>query len=108
MQVSEKVVKVMAGEQISPAELEKMLQLAAKTSLRGMNRRYHHWLFRVDGNQLQDMQRTDMVTFGAGNEQVLEEHDVCDGEGCHECGWVGEVSVRISDSTAAALDARRF
>lgn len=105
MQISRKVLRVLQEEQISPTELYRMLDELAFTSIRGCNRRYFQWLFQIVGNQLQDMQRMDLVEIGRGRDRMLEDHDACDGEGCRECGWVGQVSRAIEDTTATAMHA---
>lgn len=107
MQISGKVLKVLQAEKISADELYRMLEEVAFTSLRGCNRRYFQWLFKVDGNQLQDMQRVDVVEVGRGKDRMLEEHEACNGEGCRSCGWVGSISRAIQDTTATAMHAAR-
>lgn len=107
MQISSKVLRVLQAEKISADELYKMLEEVAFTSLRGCNRRYFQWLFKVNGDLLQDMQRLDVVEVGRGRERMLEEHEACDGEGCHECGWIGSVSRAFEDTTATAMHAAR-
>lgn len=103
MQISGKVLRVLQAEKISPDELYKMLDDVAFTSIRGSNRRYDQWLFLVEGNVLKDMQRAEVVQVGRGPNRMLEEHEACDGEGCIECGWVGQVSRAIVDTTAAMM-----
>lgn len=105
MQISGKVLRVLKAENISPDELYRMLDDVAFTSIRGCNRRYFQWLFTVKNNVLQDMQRADVVEVGRGPNRMLEEHEPCNGEGCHDCGWVGQVYRAINDSTAAAMQA---
>lgn len=107
MQISTKVLRVLQAEKISADELHQMLEAVAFTSIRGCNRRYFQWLFRLDGNQLQDMQRLELVEIGRGRDRMLEEHDACDGEGCRTCGWVGSVSRAIEDTTATVMHAAR-
>jgi len=103
MQLTDKVKRVLAGEKISPEELDYMLAQAAITSMRECNRRYYAWLFRVEDNVLLDMQRVDLVEVGHGPTAMLEEHDACNGAGCRACGWVGSISRAISDATARNL-----
>lgn len=105
VQISNKVLRVLQAENISPDELQRMLDELAFTSIRGCNRRYFQWLFRMshDGTMLQDMQRMDVVEIGKGQNRMLEEHDACGGEGCRICGWVGQVSRAITDTTAVAM-----
>ena len=103
MKISDKVLRVLKAEQISADELYRMMDELAFTSIRGCNRRYFQWLFRLDGDVLQDMQRLDLVEIGKGQNRMLEEHEPCDGEGCHECGWAGIVSRAVDDVTATAM-----
>jgi hypothetical protein len=105
MQISAKALRVLTAEQISAEELYRMLDEAAFTSVRGCNRRYFQWLFVVRDNVLRDMQLLEVVEVGKGKDRMLEEHDACNGEGCRECGWIGQVSRAIADTTAAAMHA---
>lgn len=109
MKISDKVLKVLVAEKISPDELYYMLTKAAFTSVRGCNLRYFQWGFTRSGDVLLDMQRMEMVEVGGGVGKGLhrmeEEHEVCNGEGCRECGWVGSVLRVVNDATAAAMDA---
>jgi hypothetical protein len=105
MQISPKALRVLQAERISPEELMHMLNDAAFTSVRGCNLRYFQWLFVKRGDVLQDMQRFELVEIGKGPNRMLEDHDDCDGEGCAECGWAGQVSRAIVDSTATAMNA---
>src|ERR1035438_3461923 len=47
------VQRVMQGEGISPDELMEMLRKSAITSLRGFNRRYYDWLFKIQGRSVE-------------------------------------------------------
>lgn len=105
MQISPKVLRVLQAEKISSDELFHMLDAVAFTSIRGCNRRYFQWLFRIKDNILLDMQRLDLTEIGRGDNRMLEDHEACDGLGCHDCGWVGQVSRAVQDSTAAAMHA---
>jgi hypothetical protein len=104
MQISAKVLRVLEAEKISADELYRMLDDVAFTSIRGCNRRYFQWLFVVKDNRLEDMQQLDLVEIGRGSTRMLEEHDDCEGEGCKACGWAGQVSRAIEDTTARALN----
>ena len=103
MQINQKVLRVLQAEQISADELYKMLDEVAFTSIRGCNRRYFQWLFLVEDDVIQDMQRADLVEIGKGPHRMLEEHDECDGEGCRGCGWIGEISRAVTDATSESL-----
>jgi hypothetical protein len=104
MQISAKVLRVLEAEQISADELYRILDEVAFTSIRGCNRRYSQWLFVIKDDVLLDMQYFDLVEIGRGSTRMLEEHDDCDGEGCKACGWAGQVSRAIEDTTASALN----
>lgn len=97
IQVSERVLWVLRYEKISEEELAKMLRLAVNTRVRGFNKRYCHWIFKVNGDHLEEMQWVDLLEVGKGKTKMLEEHDSCNGEGCHTCGWSGQVARWITD-----------
>jgi hypothetical protein len=100
MELSEKVRRVMEGESISEEELAFMLDSAAITRLSGCNRRYHHWLMKVkDDVYVEDMIFASVIELGVGEQKVLEDHEPCNGRGCHECGWRGEIIRYISDKS---------
>jgi hypothetical protein len=88
MQLSDAVQQVLKAEGITPQELEEMLSRAAITSLRGANRRFHHWLFRVEDDRVYDM-------FGHVKEMDSVKrwatHPDCNGQGCKDCLWSGVV-----------------
>lgn len=103
MKISSKVARVIKAENISPEELSYMLEHSSISSLRdGCNRRYFHWLLKVDKGNLLDMQHEQIVEVGEGESRMLEDHDACHGEGCLECGWVGKVGRWISDKKIPA------
>jgi hypothetical protein len=106
MRISNKVLKVLQAEKISPDELMTMLREAAFTSLRGCNLRYFQWLFVRKADVLLDMQRADLMEIGRGQNRMLEEHDQCDGEGCRDCGWAGEISRAVNDATLTNVGGR--
>lgn len=89
MRVSTKVTTILQAENINGDELNHMLKHAAITSLRGFNRRFHHWLFKVQGSALVDMQYAEVVEVGSGDVRVMEDHEDCKGKGCRTCGWSG-------------------
>lgn len=104
MKLSSKVLRIMKQEQISAEELAYMLRHAAITRVRDCNCRYFHWLFLVKDDQLEDMQRIDVVKVGEGDSHMLEEHAGCQGMGCKGCGWVGQISRAVKDGTAIRLE----
>lgn len=98
LRLSEQVVRVCRGEGISQTELEYMVERAAMTSARGHNRRYFNWLFKVTPFPPDKVKVTSMVTAGAlvAHEDVMfEEHEACKGEGCKDCGWLGEIARHV-------------
>ena len=106
MQISDKVMRVLKAESISAEELFRMLDEVAFTSIRGCNRRYFQWLFLVQNNVLKEMQRLDLTEVGRGPNRMLEEHEECEGAGCRACGWVGQVSRAVHDTTADLTNSR--
>ena len=88
------VQRVMQGEGISPDELMEMLRKSAITSLRGFNRRYYDWLFKIQGRSVEIMQAAEMREVGRGKDHMVEECERCAGRGCKQCGWVGQISRR--------------
>jgi hypothetical protein len=94
MNVSEKVKTVCVVEGISEAELRTMVQLSSP--LRGddrANHRFHTWAFFIDKDtqQVTNMCRFGHTSVGHGRSPQLEECEHCQGEGCKDCGWRGEV-----------------
>jgi hypothetical protein len=101
MKLSEKVLRVLRGEKISEAELREMLQDAVITSVRGFNMRYFHWLFRMQGDNLEAMEYADLPSVGKGVTKMLEDHESCRGQGCRGCGWSGQIARWITDKPLA-------
>ena len=88
-------------------ELAYMVEHAAIYSgSQDCNRRYFDWLFNVQGSRLLDMRRASLATIGRGSATAYEEHDLCNGQGCKACGWVGEIIRRVHDTSAQRLDRR--
>src|ERR1035441_10535513 len=101
MELSDQVLRVLSFERISEGKLAEMLKRAAITRLRGFNRRYFHWIFKTEGDVLVAMQHVEIIEIGNGNTRMLEDHDACDGAGCHGCGWIGQVGRWGSDRQVA-------
>jgi hypothetical protein len=97
VQLSKRVLAILATEKIAEEELCLMLDSAAITSVRGFNRRYFHWLFKVSGDVLVDMQHEKHLETGKGDTVMFEDHDACDGAGCKACGWIGQVKRWVKD-----------
>ena len=97
-QLSPKVRAVMSAECIGEEEMQHMLSHSAISSITGGNRRFHHWLFLVNGLQAQDMVRVEFSTVGEDRGEGFTE-DVCfdcelnEIRGCQACGWRGILHV---------------
>jgi len=91
--LSDQVKRVIKAEAVSVEELIHMVKLSAPFTGEGMNRRYHQWVFKVDGYLVEKMMLHDLRTVGAtkGDGWIEEEHEGCLGEGCRDCGWTGMV-----------------
>lgn len=108
MKLSEKVLRIMEVESIKPEELCFMVEHAAITSVRGFNRRYFHWLFNMKGDSLLDMQHFHLLETGHGTTKMLEDHEVCAGKGCRECGWAGVVARWVTDKEVPTMSPLRI
>jgi hypothetical protein len=95
--LTDQVRRVLGEEGISERVLAEMLDKAAITSMRGFNRRYYQWLFKIEGGTVVEMQRAGVVEVGRGTSKMSEEHDPCAGRGCPGCGWTGFIKRWISD-----------
>lgn len=92
--VETRVQRILRTEGISQTELDDIAARSAINSKEeGFNRKYHQWLLLVIDGQVRDMERTDVTEVGKdrGKGFVFDEHEVCDGQGCKDCGWRGEV-----------------
>lgn len=106
MQISGRVMKILKAEGISTEELYHMVEHAAMCSIRGCSRRYYQWVFWLGNDSLKDMQHAEPLTVGEGEARMMETHEGCGGDGCRECGWIGEFSRGIQDGTAESLEGR--
>lgn len=90
---SKQVSRVICAESISVGELATMIDRAAITSAyRGFNRRYNHWLFLVKYRYVERMALADALQEVSKSESyTIKTHDLCQGFGCKDCGWIGEV-----------------
>lgn len=80
---------------------EMLRQAAIVTNERG-NRRYHDWLFQVDGSTVVSMQHfnyTKLRIPSQTNLAVYQPCAECEGSGCAACGHVGEVHVIYGNGT---------
>jgi hypothetical protein len=97
--MSVNIKQVQSEEGISDEELNEMVRAAAPVTHENGNRRFHHWLFKVEGDILISMCRWDMVHRDLSHQRkgsdeflVTEECALCDGDGCKQCGWVGFIT----------------
>jgi hypothetical protein len=78
-----------------------MVERSARVSHALGNRRFHQWVFEVDGRIVQRMSRIDApvavptqgVPLKDGEFYVHEECVSCFGGGCSICHWSGEVQL---------------
>jgi hypothetical protein len=49
-----------------------MVDEAAITRLRGFNRRYFHWLFKIQRDSVEEMQHVDLLKVGHGETMMME------------------------------------
>jgi hypothetical protein len=103
MNFSAKVQKVMDSEHISPTEMQEMLSKAAITSLLGYSRRYHHWLFKFEGDTVTDMVGDEVSIVGRGGLRMQEDCEACGSKGCKECNWHGFIYRRCIDHDVKAF-----
>lgn len=103
MKLTTQVLTVLQEEHISPEEFGMMLNRLAVIRGPGYNRRFHHWVFLIEGETVVSMQRLLPLEVGEGDSSVREDHDECEGRGCKACGWSGYVLRKVSDATARAL-----
>lgn len=89
MRLADKILRIMQAERISEQELAHMVEHAAITTQDGFNRLYHHWVFKIDGEKVLNMEKAEPTVIGDGSHHAYEEHDVCRGTGCSTCGWKG-------------------
>lgn len=88
----ERLARVLKEEGISPEQFEEMVKHASvySKSDRG-NRRYHNWVLDIQDGVCQSMSKLQIVQIGNGKTPMYEDCSQCDGDGCHFCGWIGEV-----------------
>lgn len=72
---------------------------AITSSYEGANRRYHQWVFLVQGDTVVSMRnvetgrRSGSMQAGPGEFLVYEEHEACGGGGCEACEYEGNIPV---------------
>lgn len=95
--LSPRVKTIFKAEGVSETEGAEMVRRSALYQQGKATRRFHHWWFKVTGTPesrvCEDAGLVDLTTVGAyrGHGYMEEEHDLCLGAGCHECGWNGTV-----------------
>lgn len=90
MHLSEQVKAVMLAEDITPQTLEEMVSRAALTTQRGANRRYYHW-FMVYNAEEDKLEKLFQHLDCHAHLSRWVKHQACEGRGCPECLWSGEV-----------------
>ena len=91
---SPKVQHVLTGSGISADEFDQMVDKSALSSaVTGFNRKFHQWLFKVEGQDVLNMRLGHQPSIGQPRGQgfIFEECSGCGGTGCIHCGWYGEV-----------------
>jgi hypothetical protein len=91
--IAQKIITMAAQSGISLEELTIMVERAAITRLHGMNRRYHDWLFLVQGQDVLEMRHLDIPEVGLdiGEGHLIKSCVPCTGTGCVHCGGWGQV-----------------
>lgn len=105
VQISREVSKTIKAEGISEAELTVMVTKAAITSVRGFNRRYFQWLFKVKDGVVERMEPAEVVEVLEPGDAMEEDCDLCEGAGCAKCHFIGTVWRRVVDTTALNMQA---
>ena len=97
MRVLSQPRQVLIGEDISEAELEHMVVHSAPLTHGWANRRWMHWIFKIDmGTRTVERMAYRQVQGAQGDGVMCEECGYCEGEGCKACGWHGEIRRRVS------------
>jgi len=94
--LSQKVVRVAMAEGLTNDIVQDFVGHSAICSHERGNRRYHKWLFQVEGNEVVSMTYLDLKIEerkGSSGLTVNEECPSCEGVGCRDCGWVGSIQV---------------
>ena len=92
MKLLNQPIRVAQAEKISAEELEHMIKHSAPLTHDWANRRWMHWIFDVDmeGSVLKRMAYKE-AQGSSGSNFMYEDCEHCDGAGCKQCGWHGEV-----------------
>lgn len=88
-----RVLNVIEANNIDMATLRYMIERAAIVKHPFGNRRFVDWVFDIRGGVCHAMCRFDVLEVGKTGSQhfVYEDHVTCNGAGCAECGWSGQV-----------------
>ena len=87
---SDVVQDVLDGEDITLPDLQEMVLRGAITSLRGANRRYHHWFFEYDSKR-NFVSRMFLHLPVMMDVSSWVSCTGCGSWGCKQCGWSGQV-----------------
>jgi hypothetical protein len=89
-----RVQSIAEAEGILPSELQEMVVRAAiNRQYEGFNRRFQHWLLKIEDNHVLGMRHLEMMRLGFDRGCGVEEEEceLCDGQGCKDCGWIGQI-----------------
>jgi hypothetical protein len=89
--LSAQVKRVMTQAAITLEELRVMIERAAIISHPVCNRRYHKWGMKIEGTKIILLRKLEMVDYSSGAASVIEDCEECEGDGCPDCGWIGQV-----------------
>ena len=88
--------RVVVGEGISTTELEHMVVHSAPLTHEWANRRWMHWIFKINmATRVVERMAYRQVQGAQGGEVMYEECEDCEGDGCKACGWHGEIRRRV-------------
>lgn len=96
LKLSAQVQRVAEEIGIPLPDIEEMVKHSAICSHERGNRRWHGWLFHIEGNEVVTMGYLKPVRIQRGGTSgltMLEECPTCEGAGCKLCGWVGLIQV---------------
>lgn len=103
MTVHPQPLRVINGEGIGLEELQEMLVRSAPLTHEWANRRWKNWIFKVNLPSMEVHRMASFSTYeeGGGRDFMFEECEDCEGEGCSECGWHGQVKRRLQLDNAS-------
>lgn len=89
--LSSQVKRVMTQAEISQDTLVVMLSKSAVIRHPRGNRRYHDWVFDLDQTKVLRVTKIKHPVILEGDSAMYDACEECDGNGCIDCGWSGEV-----------------